>query len=383
MKNKPYGVLIATIFAILLLLFFYSVAEILLLVFIAVLFSLFLSSITDVLERRLRVPRRVGLLIAVLLTLGAGTAIAWMLIPPLLQQTQALLQALPQQFSVWEVELRKLAEEQPFLAGLIGHPQQGESYVGNIAGEIAGYFSNFETYVFSGIGFLIHFVSIMVMGIYFALRPGMYKEGLIALFPPVHRELARDLLEDLGRTLRAWIVGQLLAMLILGVLTWIGLEILSVPYALAFGVFTGAAALVPFFGTIVSTMLPAVLVLGTGLVVKAALVVLLGVIVHLIEANFVAPMIMERQVSLPPVLTLLSVLVMAELLHFIGLVVAVPVLATVMVIVRRIYVQRVLEGRGFRRAVRDQAVQVQLPTGGSVLVHPRSFEQSIPALLEG
>ncbi|NIP78154.1 MAG: AI-2E family transporter, partial [Gemmatimonadetes bacterium] len=67
-------------------------------------------------------------------------------------------------------------------------------------------------------------------------------------------------------------------------------------------------------------------------------------------------MIMERQVSLPPVLTLLSVLVMAHLMEIIGLLVAVPVLASTLVIVRRIYVHRVLEGKGFRRAVRDQPV---------------------------
>lgn len=381
--RRPFGVLIATIFAILLLLFFYSIAEILLLAFIAVLFSLYLGSMTDWLERRFNVPRRAGLAIALLVTMAGATAIGWMLIPPLLEQTQALLETLPVQAAEWEAQLLALAENQPMIAQAIGPIQEGESYVGSIAQEIGGYFRGVVPYLFDSIGFAIHFVSVLVMGVYLTLRPGMYKEGLIAVFPPVHRELARDILDDLGRTLRAWIVGQLLAMLILGVLTWWGLALLKVPYSLAFGVFTGAAALVPFFGTIVSTLLPAFFVLGSGGVITALLVVLLGVVIHLIEANMVAPMIMERQVSLPPVLTLLSVLIMAELLHFIGLLVAVPVLACVMVIGRRLYVQRVLEGRGFRRAVRDQAVQVQLPEGANVLVHPRAFDSTIPALLEG
>lgn len=382
-NKKPYGVLIATIFAVLLLLFFYSIAEILLLLFIAVLFALYLSSITDALERRFAVPRRLGILLALLFTGAAVTAMGWMLIPPLLEQTEALLETLPVQLTQWEADLLELAEQQPFLAELLGPLGEGENYVANIVSEIGGYFQGLLPYLVDLGGFLIHFVSVLVMGIYMTLRPGMYREGAIALFPPVHRELARDILDDLGRTLKAWIVGQLLAMLILGVLTWWGLLLLDVPYSLAFGVFTGAAAMVPFFGTIVSTILPAVIVLGGGGAVKAMLVILLGVVIHLIEANIVAPMIMERQVSLPPVLTLLSVLVMAKLLHFIGLLVAVPVLATVMVIARRIYVARVLEGRGFRRAVRDQPVQVQLPDGNSVLVHPHAFEQSIPAQLEG
>ena len=163
-----------------------------------------------------------------------------------------------------------------------------------------------------------------------------------------------------------------------------GLVLLNVPYALAFGVFTGAVAIVPFFGTLVSTILPAIFVLGgTGGVVHALLVALLGVVVHIIEGNFVAPMIMERQVHLPPVLSIHSVLIMAHLLHQVGLLVAVPVLCVVMVIGRRVYVHRVLEGKGFRRAIRDRPIEIRLPGDGAVLVHPAGMEQSVPAMLEG
>jgi predicted PurR-regulated permease PerM len=172
-------------------------------------------------------------------------------------------------------------------------------------------------------------------------------------------------------------------MFVLGALTWIGLELLRVPYALAFGVFTGLVAIVPFFGTLVSTLLPALFILGGGATIgHALLVVLLGVVVHLVEANIVAPMIMQRQVHLPPVLSILSVLVMAHLLQVIGLLVAVPVLATVMVVVRRVYVNRVLEGKGFRRAIRDHVIELSLPSDGSVLVHPAAHDRSVPSLLE-
>src|SRR5215212_5146127 len=116
------------------------------------------------------------------------------------------------------------------------------------------------------------------------MHPGVYREYVIALFPPVHRDLVRNVLGDLSRTLRAWIVGQLVAMLILGVLTAIGLKILGVPYWLTFGVFTGLAAIVPFFGSLVSTLLPALFVVGgEGGTTRALLVILLGVIIHIIE----------------------------------------------------------------------------------------------------
>lgn len=384
MKARPYAMLIATVFTVLLLLFLYNIAEILLLLFIAILFSIYLSAIIDTLQRRLHVPRIAGLLMALLLTAVVAAGIGYLMVPPVLSQTQQILDTLPGLMQGWERELITLSQDQPFFAHMFGQLEAGESYVANIMGEVSGYFRGLLPYVFSGAGFLIELVSVLVMGIYFSLRPAVYREGFILLFPPIHRELVRDILADLARTLKAWIVGQILAMLVLGALTWIGLELLNVPYALAFGVFTGAAAIVPFFGTLVSTLLPAIFVLGgTGGMVHALLVALLGVVVHLIESNFVAPMIMERQVHLPPVLSILSVLIMAHLLDLIGLLVAVPVLCVVMVVARRVYVHRVLEGKGFRRAVRDRPIEIRLPGEGAVLVHPAALEQSVPALLEG
>jgi predicted PurR-regulated permease PerM len=224
--------------------------------------------------------------------------------------------------------------------------------VASLVGRFGGYFDGAVPYVFHTVAIVIHLFSVLVMGVFMSLRPEMYREGVVTLVPPVHRDLARSVAQDLARVLRAWIGGQILGMLVLTVLTWIGLMILGVPYSLAFGVFTGLAAIVPFFGTLVSTLLPALFVIGSGGVGQAMLVVLLGLIIHLIEANFVHPLIMERKVHLPPVLSILSVLMMAKLLGVIGLLVAVPVLASLMVIVRRIYVDRILEKTGFRRRIR-------------------------------
>ncbi len=198
----------------------------------------------------------------------------------------------------------------------------------------------------------INVFSVAVMSIYLAAYPGLYREWVIALFPPIHRDLVRDVLSDLRTTLRAWIVGQLLAMVVLAVLTALGLYLLDVPYYLTFGVFTGAVAIVPFFGTLVSTLIPALFVLGGdgfagfGGVGHAVLVVLLGIVIHLIESNLVIPLITAKKVELPPVLTIMSVLVVGSLLGPMGLLIAVPTLAVVMVVLRRILINRIYEGPG-------------------------------------
>jgi predicted PurR-regulated permease PerM len=379
--RAPYGVLVAAIFALLFLLFIYSVAETLLLFFVAALISLYLGSLTDFFERRARLRRSWGLLLAVGLTLAGLVGVGWLIVPPVLEQTQGLLSTFPELLAGWKAQLLELRARYPLFAQLLPSAEETVAYVDGFLGNLGGYFASVFPYLFSGLNFLIHLVSVAVMAIYLTLRPALYRDGIIILFPPVHRDLVRSILADLSTTLRAWIVGQMIAMVVLGVLTWIGLVLLRVPYSLAFGVFTGLAVVVPFFGTLISTLLPAIFVLGPQGPVQALLVVLLGVLVHLFEANFVHPLIMERQVHLPPVLSILSVLIMAELLGPIGLLVAVPVLATAMVIIRRVYIHRVLEGRGFRRFVRDTPVEIRLPEG-AVLSHPSAAGLSIPGFLE-
>jgi predicted PurR-regulated permease PerM len=382
MARSAVGVVFSTIFVLLLLLFLYGIAEIVLLFFLAVLFSLYLGAIVDALQRRLAIPRSLGLTIALLLTIAIVGGAGYLMVPPVTEQATELFYQLPRQLERWELQLVHLAEDRPMVANIIGQLEEGQTYVGTVLAEIGSFFRGIVPYLFTGVRFIIHIASVLVMGVYMALRPGLYREGLITLTPPVHRELVGDILTDLAVTLRAWIVGQLLTMIFLGVLTWIGLSILGVPYALTFGVFTAIVAIVPFFGAGISTLLPMLFVLSQGQVVTALLVLLVGVIIQLIESNIVSPIVMQRKVRLPPVLTLLSVLIMAHLMELIGLLVAVPVLATVMVIVRRIYVHRMLEGKGFRRAVRDQPVSLRLLPDIPVLVNAAAYQTSIPGLLE-
>jgi predicted PurR-regulated permease PerM len=353
-------VLIAAVFTGLLLLFLARVAEILLLLFIAVLFGIFLSAMTDVFQRRLHLPRPLGVTLAVLLTFAGLVGIGYLVVPPVAEQTQELIEASPEVLESWDQGLVDLVRRNPLLADVFGVGRDGQtSPLGGVLAEVRSWAAELPNYLASGLEFLIHFVSVLIMGIFLAVRPGQYREGLILLAPPRHRELVRDILTELGATLRAWITGQIIAMVTLALMTWVGLWILGVPYALAFGVFTGLVAIVPFFGTLVSSLLPAAFVLGAG-AGKALLVIALGFAIHLIEANLIVPMVMQHQVKLPPVLTLLSVLVMGTLLHAVGLIVAVPVLATVMVIGRRIYIDRVLEGKGFRRTIRDEAIRLKV-----------------------
>ncbi len=368
---------------LLLLLFLYSVRDLLLLLFLAVLFSVFLGAQTDWFQRRLALPRPAGIVLSLLTTMVVLGGVGVLLVPRLTQQAAQLVTALPEQMMRWERSLAGFLEQYPLLRDLVGPVQEGQSYVGTLFREIGQYFTDVFPYLFSGLWFLVHLVSFFAISIYLTAKPGLYRSEVLRLVPPEKREVAADVMRELGDTLRAWVGGQLLAMVFLGALTWTGLELLGVPFALAFGVFAGLVAIVPFFGTLVSTLLPALYVLPTGGAVYALAVAGVGAAVHLVEANLVAPMIFERRVELPPAWTLLTLLVVVKLLGAIGLLVAVPVFATGRVLVRRIYIDRVLEKAAYRPAMDVGPVDVPVPVGeGALRLDADEAERSVPDRLE-
>ncbi len=286
--------------------------------------------------RRFGLIRPLALALAIILTLAAVVGIGALILPPLVSQVQELIGALPRYAQELGGIMASWAERYPVLEGTVLGAEGGGAVQTLIDDATAFVRGSVLPYITAGGKVAIELVSVLAMAIYLARNPGSYREGMIQLAPPAQRQIARATLTDLGETMRTWIWAQLFAMLVLGVLTAIGLWLLRVPYALAFGVFTGAVAIVPFFGTLVSTILPALLVLTIGGWAHAVAVVGLGVAVHIIEANVVAPLIFEERVSLPPVLTIMSVLIMATVLGVLGLIVAVPTLAAVLVIIRHV-----------------------------------------------
>jgi len=364
-------VLGATVTTVLLIWLFYSVAEVLLLLFIAVLVSLYLGSVTDFLVARLPVPRALAFTAAIFLTLGAVYGLGSLLVPPVVAQTQQLLGVLPDYVRAWQSWLERLTGRFPMLGG--GATPQTE-LVNAIVSQVQGFASRAVPTVLNIGHQIVNVVSILVMGIYMALYPGLYREWLIALFPPTQRDTVRDVMRDIGTTLKAWITAQLLAMTVLAALTALGLYILRVPYWLTFGIFVGSVVIVPFFGTLIGTLLPALFVLGgdgfagIGPGGHFLLVVMLGVIVHIIEGSLVLPLITAKRVEIPPVLSMMAVLIVAKLFGVFGVIVAVPMAAVVMVLIRRIVIHRLYEGQSFRRHAGDRLLVLRVPAPDAAVI---------------
>jgi predicted PurR-regulated permease PerM len=358
-------VLMAVVLTVLLLLLVGQAAHLFLLLFLSILISLALGALADLVTRYTRVPHRYALLIAVIIALGILIGFMWLIVPVVIEQTQSLLGTLPDRLVAWQRGIDEAASRVTALKGvykpgqlLLASYQQLSSSIGGLFPKIVGVAN-----------VIIEVVVVGILSIYLANQPGLYRELLISLFPPVHRDLVRDVMVDISQTLRAWILGQLTSMFLLGGLAAIGFSILHVPYALTFGLFTGLVAIVPIFGTLISTVLPAAFVLGEGGAGQALAVIGWGIVVHLLESNVISPLIMARQIRLAPVLTIMAILIMGTLLGPVGLLVAVPALAVLDVIIRRILIGRVYEGQGFRRLLRNSALVVRAPLpGADVLV---------------
>jgi predicted PurR-regulated permease PerM len=185
-------------------------------------------------------------------------------------------------------------------------------------------------------------VIVIFFAAFLAAQPAAYVDGLLRLVPARRRQRAGEVLGAMGIVLQRWLVGQSVLMLMMGLLTFAGLTLLKVPLALPLALLSGLLYFVPYLGAIASAI-PAILI---GLSVSgqmAAYVVLLFAGLHAVEGYLVEPLIQRKAVYLPPALILFSQVLLALLDGPLGLVVATPLAAALVVAVKMLYVEDVVE----------------------------------------
>jgi predicted PurR-regulated permease PerM len=182
---------------------------------------------------------------------------------------------------------------------------------------------------------------ITFIAIYVGAEPEVYHGGLLALVPHASRARAVEVLEAVGTALRKWLLTQFIAMLSIGVIWWIALAVIGVKAALSLAVIAGLLEFVPTIGPILSAV-PAIAMGFLDSPQKALLVFFVYTAIQMIEGHLLIPILMKEGVDIPPVLTLLAQAVLAFVFGFLGLVVAVPLLAALLVGIRMLYVEGVV-----------------------------------------
>lgn len=322
----------------LLLILLYFTFDVILLIFAAALLAIFLRGLADLLG--LVINAREGwrlLIVSIALLLVFAGAIA-LLAPNVSEQVARLRNEVPKSAQAAAGYIsqydwgRTILDQLPSFNDVIGRISAASLLTG-----VGGVFS-------TTVGAVGNFLITILLAVYFAAEPKFYIYGFIKLFPRRSRSRAREVLFAIGETLRWWLIGKAGSMLFIGLLTWIGLSILGVPLALTLGLIAGLLSFVPNFGPILSAV-PALLIAFIEGPVTAVYVAGLYVVVQLIESNIVTPLIERTTVELPPALTIMFQLALAVLVGGLGLVLATPLLAMIIVLVQMVYIEGVLGDR--------------------------------------
>lgn len=306
----------------------------LVLIFAGLLLSVFFRGLADPIRRRTGMSSVAAVLVVVALLSALLALFVWLAGPSLAQQVDELQRSLPQ-------ALGQLRER---LAGYAwGRRLLGEASVEQLAGdgqmlqEATGFASRTLGAVLGALGGL--FV-VFFLGIFIAAEPGYYRRGVLRLFPPDRRERAGEVMDRVDSILRWWLIGRAISMAAVGVLVWLGLTLLGMPLALAFGVLAGLLDFIPYFGPIIAAV-PAVLVALLEGPVQGLYVAGLYVAVQSIENWVVAPLVERNVVRLPPALTLAAQVVLGVVAGIVGAAFASPIVAAGMALVNATWVERI------------------------------------------
>ncbi|MEA2705658.1 MAG: hypothetical protein QOH22_446 [Gemmatimonadaceae bacterium] len=177
------------------------------------------------------------------------------------------------------------------------------------------------------------FLLVLFIAAYIGLDPHLYHGGVLALVPGRERDRAALALARLATTLRRWLVTQLIAMVVIGAVTTVFLFALHVKAALPLGILAGVSKFIPIVGSIFAAV-PAIAMAFIDSPHKALVVAIGYILIQFVENHVLVPVLMKRGVNLPPAMTLGIQALMALLFGFLGLLVAVPLLAAVLTIVR-------------------------------------------------
>jgi predicted PurR-regulated permease PerM len=307
----------------------YFLRELLLTLFGAVVVATIFRSIANRICKLVKVSEGVAVGLAILLVLGIVAALVALFGAHITNQVETLDKTLPAAWASFEQrvdalgmgeQFRRLAEGVRQSSGSFASLTQAALSIGNA---IAG------------------LLIILFGGIYLAVQPRLYKIGAIKLIPAAKRPLVDEAMDESQTALRLWLKGQLMAMVAVGGLTWLGLWLLGMPSAMVLGLLAGVLEFIPFLGPLLAAI-PGVLLALAVSPDLALWVLLVYFLVQQLEGYVLTPLIQQFEVELPGVILLFAVFGFGILFGMLGVILAAPLTVVIYVLVKRLYVVETL-----------------------------------------
>jgi predicted PurR-regulated permease PerM len=318
------GGILALITSILLL--FKSTFNVFILVLGGALIAVYFRGLAQLIKKKTRWKSWIAMTISVAGTLLLLTGIVWLIGSEAQSQISQLSKTLPQTY--------ENAKE------YLNETWLGQEVIERVSGSGAGskMTTAFSSFFRTTFGILADLYVILLVGAYLTASPYLYTKGIKRLVPPRGRGKADDVLDNLGESMKQWILGKIFAMFVVFVLTAIGLKIMGMPMWLALALIAGFLNFIPNFGPLIA-MIPAVLVALSQGPQTALIVVGLYLLVQFLESNLITPKIQQRLTSVPPALIITSQLIVASFAGIWGIALATPIILIVMILVQELHIK--------------------------------------------
>jgi predicted PurR-regulated permease PerM len=301
--------------------------NILLMVLAGSLIAVYFHGLGDMIQRKTRMARKYAMVISVAGSLILFGTLLWFMGTKISVQISELSKTLPHTVSTAKAKMAETPLGQKIL----------QNFQGDDSHKLM---DTAQTFFSTSFGVLGDMYIILLLGVFFTASPSLYKNGMLLLVPKPKKELGRHILNRISLSLKGWLKGMMVSMLLIFVLITVGLMLFGVPVAMVLGLITGLLELVPNIGSLIA-MIPGVLLALTIGTNTAIMVAIFYIVCQTIVANIVTPIIQKRIINMPPAITLVSQLVMGAVSGALGIILAVPLLAIIMILLDELYVKKI------------------------------------------
>ena len=334
------GTLVGFLAIIIALYILWRIKQVLLLAFAAVVFATAINQLVKFLQQKFKIHRQNAIAISVSGVLIFIVGFVALIVPPFIEQFKELTTLVPialERLSDWNEWLYS------FLPKTLFEEVRGLGALGqNIQSWMDKLFANFFD-LFSGtLSVFINSLLVIVVTIMLLTKPTPYKQTFLLMFPAFYRPRVQTILKKCEKNLGGWAIGILFNMAVIAVMSGIGLLALGIRLPLANSLLAGILTFIPNLGPVLSVVPPAAMALLDA-PWKALAVVALYILIQQIESNILTPIVMEKQVSLLPAITLLSQLTFAVFFGILGLFLALPITVVAQVWLKEVLVKDILD----------------------------------------
>ena len=326
-KNKVWIAVGILLLVLLVTYLFTTLLNLLLLVLAGALMSIYFHGCADVLKRKLKLGSPYALILSVVLNVVVIGLFFWFVGDRLNSQLDELSTKLPQTID----NAKSWLSEKPVGQKILDYTTK--SLDSGKAGSVI------KTFFSSTFGILSDLYIVILLGMFFTASPEIYRKGIVHLVPTKGKATAEKLWDEIHHVLKNWLKGQIFGFFFIAILTGLGLWLLGMPLVLALALVAGLLNFIPNFGPLIALIPAALLGLMQG-PNTALLVVGLFTLIQIIQSTVTQPLIQKKMVSVPPALLVFGQVAMGVIAGFWGVLLATPLVAIVMTLVNRLYVEK-------------------------------------------